>query len=229
MGSDADNPMKRLVPYLDLFVRLDDRELARLAGVEPGHAAVLRKQVTEICEGLAAYVDLLPRLDDEQLARLTGAQVKTIRFWRLCQPRTRRAAATKPRVEPAPRPAAATPTVIPREEPVADWSGDSPNTDAGTMITASRRVQPPAQWDTTAPISGTATMITPRGQTPDAQWARRHTPATIAETPVDADPAQRQQSAAQVLEIAGEPFPGYEEYQSPLKQPPPEEIDEDFL
>lgn len=83
----AANPMNRLVPYLDLFCRLDDEELAVLAKVDTEVAATLRKQVVTIDRGLERYVDLLPRLDDTELVRLTGASLKTIRFWRLCQPR----------------------------------------------------------------------------------------------------------------------------------------------
>lgn len=86
--------MNRLVPYLDLFARLDDDELARLAGVDREVCTTLREQVVAINNGLAAYADLLPRLSDAELVRLTGASDRTIRFWRLCQPRD--GAATKP-------------------------------------------------------------------------------------------------------------------------------------
>jgi hypothetical protein len=81
------NPMNRLVPYLDLFCRLEDDELARLGGCDEDVAATLRKQVVAIDRALSRYVDLLPRLSDDELVRLTGATPKTIRFWRLCQPR----------------------------------------------------------------------------------------------------------------------------------------------
>ena len=81
------NPMNLLVPYLDLFARLDDDELSRLACVDTEVVVALRKQVIAIDRGLAPYVDLLPRLSDNELVRLTGATPKTIRFWRLCQPR----------------------------------------------------------------------------------------------------------------------------------------------
>jgi len=87
MTRSGDKPMNLLVPYLDLFSRLDDRELSRLARVDAGVVAELRRQVEEINQALARYVDLLPRLADGELARLTGASGKTIRFWRLCQPR----------------------------------------------------------------------------------------------------------------------------------------------
>lgn len=85
--SGGANPMNRLVPYLDLFERLDDEELSRLARVPTSVVSSLRKQVDEINVALARYVDLLPRLRDEELIRLTGASAKTIQFWRLCQPR----------------------------------------------------------------------------------------------------------------------------------------------
>lgn len=91
----AANPMNKLVPYLDLFCRLGDEELGRLAGVEPEICASLRTQVDAINAGLAAYVDLLPRLSDAELCRLTGASDRTIRFWRLCQPRAGIAPAPK--------------------------------------------------------------------------------------------------------------------------------------
>ncbi len=79
--------MNNLVPYLDLFSRLGDEELARLAQVSTASVAQLRRQVDEICRALLPYADLLPRLRDDELVRLTGAPEKTIRFWRLCQPR----------------------------------------------------------------------------------------------------------------------------------------------
>jgi hypothetical protein len=83
------SPVNLLVPYLDLFSRLDDEELGRLAAVDAEVVCGLRKQVTEVERALARYTDLLPRLTDAELVRLTGATEKTIRFWRLCQPRKR--------------------------------------------------------------------------------------------------------------------------------------------
>jgi hypothetical protein len=85
-STDA-NPMNRLVPYLDLYARLSDEELARLAGVPASVASNLRRQVVQVDRALARFTDLLPRLTDAELVRLTGATPKTIRFWRLCQPR----------------------------------------------------------------------------------------------------------------------------------------------
>ncbi len=81
------NPMNRLVPYLDLFSRLSDDELSRLARAPVNAVESLRQQVEEVNRALGRYLDLLPRLTDDELARLTGATSKTIRFWRLSQPR----------------------------------------------------------------------------------------------------------------------------------------------
>lgn len=87
--------MNRLVPYLDLFSRLHDAELARLTGVPEETAQALRKQVDAVSHALVRYVDLLPRLRDAELIRLTGASAKTIRFWRLCQPKSAACAAPR--------------------------------------------------------------------------------------------------------------------------------------
>lgn len=84
------NPMNRLVPYLDLFHRLADDELSRLAEVSVDVVVDLRKQVAKIKESLAQYIDLLPRLGDDELARMTGAPEQTIRLWRLCRPANER-------------------------------------------------------------------------------------------------------------------------------------------
>lgn len=84
---NRENPMNRLVPYLDLFARLSDEELARLASVPTSAATNLRRQVIQVDRALERFADLLPRLSDAEMVRLTGATAKTVRFWRLCQPR----------------------------------------------------------------------------------------------------------------------------------------------
>ncbi|MFV8750797.1 hypothetical protein ACNOYE_09625 [Nannocystaceae bacterium ST9] len=84
----SNSPLNRLVPYLDLFCRLTDDELSRLARTPTSAVETLRLQVDEVGRALIRYVDLLPRLSDDELVRLTGATPKTIRFWRLCQPRS---------------------------------------------------------------------------------------------------------------------------------------------
>lgn len=83
----AGNPMNRLVPYLDLFGRLNNEELSRLSRVPANIVEQLRGQVVEVQRALHRYGDLLSRLSDDELARLTGASPKTIRFWRLSSPR----------------------------------------------------------------------------------------------------------------------------------------------
>ena len=61
--------LNRLVPYLDLFERLEDRELARLANVPERTVLRMRDQVKSVRRKLHPYVGLLDRLDDLQLAR----------------------------------------------------------------------------------------------------------------------------------------------------------------
>ncbi len=127
-SAKASNPMNRLVPYLDLFCRLDDEELATLTSVDLEVVATLRKQVVTIDRGLEHYVDLLPRLRDEELVRLTGASLKTIRFWRLCQPRV---PVTKAPAQPSvPERAAAQPVANDVREAERSASGDRPSTDS---------------------------------------------------------------------------------------------------
>lgn len=79
------HPAQRLYPYLDLFARLSDDELSRLARAPTSAVESLRQQVDEVGRALERYADLLPRLGDEELVRLTGASLKTIRFWRRSQ------------------------------------------------------------------------------------------------------------------------------------------------
>ncbi len=86
-ANGSTNRMNRLVAYLDLFARLEDEELSRLAQVPRRVVESLRKQIVEVHRALERYVDLLPRLSDDELVRLTGGNPKTIRFWRLSQPR----------------------------------------------------------------------------------------------------------------------------------------------
>ena len=106
------NPMNRLVPYLDLFWRLSDEELSRLARAPTSAVEGLRQQVEEVNRALGRYVDLLPRLSDDELARLTGATNKTIRFWRLSQPRHLQGDSRRSNPDLTP-----TPQSMPRREP----------------------------------------------------------------------------------------------------------------
>ena len=123
----TNNPMNRLVPYLDLFSRLGDDELSRLARAPTSAVEQLRQQIEEVNRALGRWADLLPRLSDDELARLTGATVKTIRFWRLSQPRhlqgdPRR---SNPDLTPAPQP-------IPRRESSAHRAEDSESSSSGS-------------------------------------------------------------------------------------------------
>lgn len=207
------NPMNRLVPYLDLFGRLGDEELARLAVVDVDLVKTLRKQVVEIGEGLKHYLDLLPRLNDEELVRLSGASIKTIRFWRLCQP------PKDPSVPPPRRRSSSLPP--PKPEPEREASSETAATPASAPST------PIAAWDTTGPAAGTETVLTPFGQTPDFTWAamQQQRPAAPAPEPAPpqpepgtptVDPAESQQTAAKLMNFDGEPFPGYEDWRPAL-------------
>lgn len=123
------NPMNRLVPYLDLFWRLSDEELSRLARAPTSAVEGLRQQVDEVNRALGRYADLLPRLSDDELARLTGASTKTIRFWRLSQPRHlqgdgRRVADAPARREPSS--AQSSGSMIRTDEDVSETSSSQP-------------------------------------------------------------------------------------------------------
>ena len=191
------NPMNRLVPYLDLFCRLDDEELARLAGVDEDVCATLRKQVVAIDRGLARYVDLLPRLTDGELVRLTGATAKTIRFWRLCQPRSHKPAENKAagdgvvakaatqKATTQPQPAAVKQATKTEPSPSESMTRGVVASDSGASLTA-------------AEDSG----LTPPPQTKQ--------------------PAKTQTSAKRFMQFSGEPFPGFE---APGEEMPAEESD----
>lgn len=244
------NPMNRLVPYLDLFMRLDDAELSRLAGVDADLVATLRRQVVEIGEGLAQYIDLLPRLSDEELVRLTGASAKTVRFWRLCQPRTSPARTTDPlaaraeisSITPMPRPAqppASTNADVPRPRrttgmgmqttaPSASASQSQPianwTHEASATNAATMVTPPPHQVPSAAAwdtTSGTATMVTPIGQTPEAMWGDGQDPSDTATLAASgSQPRAAASSSSLALDINGEPFPGYEKWQGGRKATP---------
>jgi hypothetical protein len=202
----AANPMNRLVPYLDLFSRLSDVELARLAVVGPEIVAQLRKQVMQVERALRRYLDLLPRLTDDELVRLTGATNKTIRFWRLCQGRAAApvlgdgdavARTVRSRAETAPHPVVPPPPDAPRHistqptRPISVGRGssssdtDEPPTPAmGMPAVAGRRVTPGL---------GSSQVGAPQP---------RPTPAPDAATSAT--------GGHPAIEIEGSPFPGYD-------------------
>jgi hypothetical protein len=133
-GGKSTNPMNKLVPYLDLFCRLGDEELARLSGAPLLAVEGLRVQVEEVNRALGRFVDLLTRLTDDELARLTGATTKTIRFWRLSQPRHLQGEPRRsnPDVTPPPQP-------LPRRESSGVHHGgeDSSEYSSGTLSSSS--------------------------------------------------------------------------------------------
>lgn len=174
------NPMNRLVPYLDLFGRLSDSELSRLAGVPGETVAQLRKQVVAVNQALARYADLLPRLSDGELVRLTGASAKTIRFWRLCQPR-------------------ATAAGVPG--PVAESSSSPMSTEAGAPAARA------SESDSYPMASRAGGQTGPRrpvesGRSSDSGVRAVPTPVPRAPTPGPGADTQ--------LGLTGAPFPGYD-------------------
>jgi hypothetical protein len=130
-GQKSANPMNKLVPYLDLFCRLGDDELARLSGAPVQAVEGLRVQVDEVNRALGRFADLLTRLSDDELSRLTGATTKTIRFWRLSQPRHLQGEPRRsnPDVTPSPQP-------LPRRES-SGVHQDSSEHSSGTLSSSS--------------------------------------------------------------------------------------------
>ena len=216
----AANPMNRLVPYLDLFSRLSDVELARLAVVGPEIVGQLRKQVVQVERALQRYLDLLPRLSDDELVRLTGASNKTIRFWRLCQGRSPApvadggdavARAVRSRAETAPHPAVPPPGAL-------TASGSVPRGHISTQPTR------PIAVGRTTPPHGIEEPPTPAMGMP-AVPARRATPGlgspqlgapsagphpTPAPTPAASSSSTSATGTHPAIEIEGSPFPGYD-------------------
>jgi hypothetical protein len=168
--------------------------------------AELRKQVVSIDQALSAYVDLLPRLSDQEMVRLTGATAKTVRFWRLCQPRipipkeelrgpegdgiVARAAAAKATTAPFPAANA--------ESNVAPVS-DGPSAPDPT----------PAPAPAPAPAQAAAPAFTPGSQPPPAPPKRA-----------------AQQAAARLMTFSGDPFPGFDDSAVGFEGvPSPDEVD----
>jgi hypothetical protein len=132
------NPANRLVPYLDLFGRLEDAELARLGAVDVSLVLEMRAQVDQIAAGLLPYLDLVDRLSEEELVRLTQASPRTVRFWLLCQPKDRPAppAAAGSRSDPSPEDSGVQRSIRPdagaaQPQPVVSEPASAPLGDAG--------------------------------------------------------------------------------------------------
>ena len=210
------NPMNKLVPYLDLFARLGDDELSRLAGVEADVAATLRKQVVTIERALAHYVDLLPRLRDEELSRLTGASLKTIRFWRLCQPRVYSAAASTD--SPAP-------SASPVTEGAEASSRGPSRTPTGTMRAANSDGVPRPQAEVHTAPQPVAEASPRRGLVPPGPGVKQPRPPGPAASSAGAKPAvipvQTQAAVSDMMEFSGDPFPGFDDgYDEDASGPP---------
>jgi hypothetical protein len=191
-STKTENPGNALVPYLDLFSRLEDEELARLAGTKVSVVHQLRTQIDEINKALERYVDLLPRLSDNELNRLTGASAKTIRFWRLCQPRVGgEAPGPAQRSKPAgPKSEAAAPKAKPRHTQSASGT-HTPGVPADVGVS---RTPPPVS--TAEEGQGVAQAYDP----------------TTDRTP---DPSASQRIArSQLSSIEGAPFPGFDSGQA---------------
>jgi hypothetical protein len=157
----ANNPMNRLVPYLDLFDRLSDDELSRLARAPLNAVEGLRQQIEELNRALERYVDLLIRLNDDELARLTGASAKTIRFWRLSQPRHLQGEVRRTS-EPAREPTSSQSSgSMRREDALSESSASSPSSPSTTGPRPSVRTgpNPPLRSAPEPSASGSATFV----------------------------------------------------------------------
>ena len=81
----SDHQRERVTPYFDLFGRLDDQELGRLANVDPSVIAEIRPILDSIVQPLSEYDHLLDSLGDSKLSRAFGLPDTAVRIWRLCR------------------------------------------------------------------------------------------------------------------------------------------------
>lgn len=191
------NPMNRLVPYLDLFARLTDAELSRLADVPEATSQQLRKQVDAVGQALARYRDLLPRLHDAELMRLTGASAKTVRFWRLCQPKDAQGDAESPAsAEPEPEKREARGTGEYAATPTADRHA--------RPATRARPGQRGAPTGPHPPVPAASSREGGSESSGVRVVAARAAPATPK------PPAPQPAAAQSQLGLSGAPFPGYD-------------------
>jgi hypothetical protein len=123
-------------------------------------------QVDEVNRALGRFADLLTRLSDEELSRLTGATVKTIRFWRLSQPRHLQGTVTRPSSNPDVTPP---PQPLPRRDSssvhrsASVSSEDSSETSSGAIPSSSsvrrRTSLEPAVPETVTPAESSTFVI----------------------------------------------------------------------
>ena len=78
-------PRDRVTPFFDLFDRLGDEEIARLASVQAALVNEVRTVVEAIYDPLREYEKLLTQLDDRQIAKLFGMPESAARIWRLAR------------------------------------------------------------------------------------------------------------------------------------------------
>jgi hypothetical protein len=75
----------KLIPYFDLFDRLDDSEISRIAQVDKQVVSEVRTVVESIYDPLRKYENLLETLDDAQLCKLFGFPKSAAAIWRHCR------------------------------------------------------------------------------------------------------------------------------------------------
>lgn len=75
----------KLIPYFDLFDRLDDSEISRIAQVDVQVVSEVRTVIESIYDPLRNYEKLLDTLDDAQLCKLFGFPKSAAAIWRHCR------------------------------------------------------------------------------------------------------------------------------------------------
>jgi hypothetical protein len=79
------NTRDKLIPYFDLFDRLDDEQLSRVSGVPAHIVDEVRTVVESIYDPLREYEKLMETLDDGQLCKLFGFPRSAAAIWRHCR------------------------------------------------------------------------------------------------------------------------------------------------
>jgi len=84
-GAAVANTRDKLTPYFDLFDRLDDEEIGRIAAVPAELVAEVRTVIESIYDPLREYEKLMETLDDGQLCKLFGFPDSAAAIWRHCR------------------------------------------------------------------------------------------------------------------------------------------------